>query len=53
MGRAPLRIAADVFLIFRKGLDLKHAVAGMLAENYHSQVIARSRTTTSRIARDA
>ena len=24
-------------LIFRKGLDLKHAVAGMLAENYHSQ----------------
>ena len=26
-------------LIFRKGLDLKHAVAGMLAENYHSQVI--------------
>jgi 4-hydroxy-3-methylbut-2-enyl diphosphate reductase len=28
-------------LIFRKGLDLKHAVAGMLAENYHSQVIAQ------------
>ena len=27
-------------LIFRKGLDLKHAVAGMLAENYHSQVVA-------------
>src|SRR5204863_8930357 len=23
-------------LIFRKGLDLKHAVAGMLADNYHS-----------------
>jgi 4-hydroxy-3-methylbut-2-enyl diphosphate reductase len=28
-------------LIFRKGLDLKHAVAGMLAENYHSQVVAQ------------
>jgi 4-hydroxy-3-methylbut-2-enyl diphosphate reductase len=28
-------------LIFRKGLDLKHAVAGMLSENYHSEVIAR------------
>jgi 4-hydroxy-3-methylbut-2-enyl diphosphate reductase len=26
-------------LIFRKGLDLKHAVAGMLAENYHSTLI--------------
>jgi 4-hydroxy-3-methylbut-2-enyl diphosphate reductase len=26
-------------LIFRKGLDLKGAVAGMLAENYHSAVI--------------
>lgn len=28
-------------LIFRKGLDLKQAVAGMLAENYHSDVIRR------------
>src|ERR1017187_943962 len=28
-------------LIFRKGLDLKHAVAGMLAENYHSAVVDR------------
>lgn len=28
-------------LIFRKGLDLKQAVAGVLAENYHSDVIAR------------
>jgi 4-hydroxy-3-methylbut-2-en-1-yl diphosphate reductase len=28
-------------LIFRKGLDLKQAVAGMLAENYHSDVIGR------------
>ncbi len=26
-------------LIFRKGLDLKHAVAGMLADNYHSGLI--------------
>ncbi|HKB13577.1 MAG TPA: 4-hydroxy-3-methylbut-2-enyl diphosphate reductase [Vicinamibacterales bacterium] len=26
-------------LIFRKGLDLKHAVAGMLADNYHSDII--------------
>jgi 4-hydroxy-3-methylbut-2-enyl diphosphate reductase len=28
-------------LIFRKGLDLKDAVAGRLAENYHSAVIER------------
>jgi 4-hydroxy-3-methylbut-2-enyl diphosphate reductase len=26
-------------LIFRKGLDLKHAVAGMLAESYHSALV--------------
>lgn len=26
-------------LIFRKGLDMKGAVAGILAENYHSQII--------------
>jgi 4-hydroxy-3-methylbut-2-enyl diphosphate reductase len=26
-------------LIFRKGLDLKHAVAGMLADNYHSRLV--------------
>jgi len=26
-------------LIFRKGLDLKHAVAGMLADNYHSGIV--------------
>src|SRR5215212_6867875 len=26
-------------LIFRKGLDLKQAVAGLLAENYHSDLI--------------
>jgi 4-hydroxy-3-methylbut-2-enyl diphosphate reductase len=28
-------------LIFRKGLDLKHAVAGTLAENYHSALVDR------------
>ena len=28
-------------LIFRKGLDLKDAVAGMLAENYHSTIVER------------
>ena len=28
-------------LIFRKGLDLKHAVAGMLADNYHSVLVDR------------
>src|SRR5471030_939809 len=28
-------------LIFRKGLDLKGAVAGMLAESYHSDVVNR------------
>jgi 4-hydroxy-3-methylbut-2-en-1-yl diphosphate reductase len=28
-------------LIFRKGLDLKQAVAGLLAESYHSQLIAQ------------
>src|SRR6476661_7875755 len=26
-------------LIFRKGLDLKHAVAGILAESYHSSLV--------------
>jgi len=31
-------------LIFRKGLDLKDAVAGMLAENYHSDLIERIKT---------
>ncbi len=28
-------------LVFRKGLELKDAVAGMLAENYHSELIDR------------
>src|ERR1043165_8373453 len=26
-------------LIFRKGLDLKHAAAGMLADNYHGGIV--------------
>jgi 4-hydroxy-3-methylbut-2-enyl diphosphate reductase len=28
-------------LVFRKGLDLKQAVAGVLAENYHSAIVER------------
>jgi len=28
-------------LVFRKGLDLKHAVADLLAENYHSEIVER------------
>jgi 4-hydroxy-3-methylbut-2-en-1-yl diphosphate reductase len=28
-------------LIFRKGLDMQHAVAGMLADSYHSAIIDR------------
>ncbi len=28
-------------VIFRKGLDLKHAVAGMLADSYHSNLVDR------------
>ena len=31
-------------LIFRKGLDLKHAVAGMLAESYHSGLVDQIKT---------
>jgi len=31
-------------LIFRKGLDLKHAVAGMLADSYHSELVERIKT---------
>ena len=31
-------------LIFRKGLDLKHAVADMLADNYHSSIVERIKT---------
>ena len=30
-------------LIFRKGLDLKHEVAGVLAESYHSHLVKRIR----------
>ena len=28
-------------LIFRKGLDMKEAVAGVLAESYHSELVER------------
>jgi len=28
-------------LVFRKGLDLKQAVVGMLADNYHSDLVAK------------
>jgi len=31
-------------VIFRKGLDLKHAVAGMLADNYHSALVDQIKT---------
>ena len=31
-------------LIFRKGLDLKNAVAGMLADNYHSSIVEQIKT---------
>jgi len=31
-------------LIFRKGLDLKQAVAGRLAENYHSAIVEQIKT---------
>jgi 4-hydroxy-3-methylbut-2-en-1-yl diphosphate reductase len=48
-------------LVFRKGLDLKHAVADMLADNYHSDVVEkikaddftyRSGRLTVRLARE-
>src|SRR3979411_2396681 len=40
-------------LIFRKGLDLKHAVAGMLADNYHSSIVEQIKANdfTHRAAR--
>src|SRR5262247_2247836 len=28
-------------LVFRKGLDMQHAVAGMLADSYHSAIVDR------------
>jgi len=37
-------------LIFRKGLDLKHAVAGMLAENYHSALVEQTISHSVRAA---
>jgi 4-hydroxy-3-methylbut-2-enyl diphosphate reductase len=35
------RAVAESPLIFRKGLDRKHQVAHLLAENYHSDLVAR------------
>jgi 4-hydroxy-3-methylbut-2-en-1-yl diphosphate reductase len=35
-------------LIFRKGLDLKHEVAGILAESYHSDLIQRIKASDYR-----
>jgi 4-hydroxy-3-methylbut-2-enyl diphosphate reductase len=37
-------------LIFRKGLDLKDAVAGQLAENYHSGLVAQIKESGFRYA---
>ena len=37
-------------LIFRKGLDLKDAVAGILAESYHSHVIEQIKASDYRYA---
>ena len=35
-------------LIFRKGLDLKHEVAGLLAESYHSELVQRIKASDYR-----
>ncbi len=35
-------------LIFRKGLDLKAVVAGELAEDYHSELVDRIKSSTYR-----
>ena len=35
-------------LIFRKGLDLKHEVAGQLAANYHSDLVAAIKASNYR-----
>ena len=37
-------------LIFRKGLDLKREVAGVLAENYHSELVAAIKANDYRYA---
>ncbi len=37
-------------LIFRKGLDLKHEVAGTLAESYHSDLVAAIKDSEYRYA---
>ena len=35
-------------LIFRKGLDLKHEVAHVLAESYHSELVAAVKASNYR-----
>jgi 4-hydroxy-3-methylbut-2-enyl diphosphate reductase len=37
-------------LVFRKGLDLKHEVAGLLAESYHSALVEQIKTQDFRFA---
>jgi 4-hydroxy-3-methylbut-2-enyl diphosphate reductase len=37
-------------VIFRKGLDLKHEVAGVLAESYHSQLVEQIKANDYRFA---
>ena len=37
-------------LIFRKGLDLKHEVAGVLAESYHSELVEQIKANNYRYA---
>jgi 4-hydroxy-3-methylbut-2-enyl diphosphate reductase len=39
-------------LIFRKGLDMKHAVAGALAEDYHSSLVETIKTNGYRYESD-
>jgi len=43
-----LRNVAEHPLIFRKGLDLKHAVAPVLAESYHSDLVAAVKASDNR-----
>ncbi len=37
-------------LVFRKGLDLKQAVAGQLAENYHSRLVEQIKADGLRLS---
>ena len=38
-------------VIFRKGLDLKHEVAGVLAESYHSELVEQIKANDYRFTR--